>query len=604
MGRYYDLFVSGFYTLFFMSVVALIIGAAILLFRRLTKRQVSPFWRYAIWVCLLLALLMPFRPQSRASLVSPIENLQNLSVREEYYRSAVQYRPLLDAMPAAFRNTQAGREHNLLRLNYIVRDALLPAVWLGGIVLLIISINVGRGLIKINLTKHQSDADSERILLLLHECKKQLAITADFEVVIQDYIKSPALFGIVKPKIILPTYVADLDCQAIRYILLHELGHYKRGDLLLNQVMLIVKIIYWFNPLIWVLFKYVREDIEYANDAFVLYKIGEENAKDYSLTLVEAVKRVSENPFLPRVLYLADTNSNIASRIKSIKGINTYKKHRFLAAAVSVLTGLFLCMFFMTGQVTAQVDEPDINKFVGNWIWGDFLGGNGMYTFLADGTVGFSSASNETERWVWNLKGSFTLDSENGMLYAKYNNSSGRILTEVDYVEYRYAYTFSMDKNSLFFENFRNSRNLVRTRYPSMMQLSFGTWEGFLHDGSAVSVVFHFNNTIDVRIEKDGVLVEFYAGEIQLYEGWARLTMTVDDASWDAYLASVARNVYLIEKFHETGEWEEFPTITHQPAFTVTARQDIIISVDGDTLLLPNFWARDGELVEVVRVLP
>jgi len=366
MSQIYNFFVNGFYTILFMSVVALVIGAAILLFRRITGKKFPPFWRYSIWFCVLLALLIPFRPESRMSLVRPIENLQNLSVREEYNRSYIQYQFLLEAMPETFRHTQAGREHAVLHFNYILRDALLPVLWIGGIILLLISMNIGRGLIKINLTKHQSDADNERILLLLSECKKKLSISADFDVIIQDYIKSPALFGIIKPKIILPTYIVDMDSQSIRYILLHELGHYKRGDMFLNQVMLITKIIYWFNPLIWILFKYVREDIEYANDAFVINKIGEENAKGYSLTLVEAVKRVSENPFLPRVLCLADNNSNIQSRIKSIKGFNSYKKHRIFAAVTSVLTAVILCLFFLTGQVTAQSNEPDINKFIGN----------------------------------------------------------------------------------------------------------------------------------------------------------------------------------------------------------------------------------------------
>jgi hypothetical protein len=77
--------------------------------------------------------------------------------------------------------------------------------------------------------------------------------------------------------------------------------------------------------------------------------------------------------------------------------------------------------------------------------------------------------------------------------------------------------------------------------------------------------------------------------------------MTRDYDAWNLYLENVARNVYLLEKFIETGEWEEFPHIAHPPENDVTVRQDIIISVDGNTLLLPDFWASGGELVELVR---
>ena len=51
----------------------------------------------------------------------------------------------------------------------------------------------------------------------------------------------------------------DLDDDEIEYILLHELSHYKRKDILVNYLMIFLQCIHWFNPFIWYLFKIIKE---------------------------------------------------------------------------------------------------------------------------------------------------------------------------------------------------------------------------------------------------------------------------------------------------------------------------------------------------------
>ena len=63
---------------------------------------------------------------------------------------------------------------------------------------------------------------------------------------------SPAVCGLWKPTILLPRALLDkltpLQTQAV---LLHELGHVKRGDLWANHLQTALQILYWYNPFLW-----------------------------------------------------------------------------------------------------------------------------------------------------------------------------------------------------------------------------------------------------------------------------------------------------------------------------------------------------------------
>ena len=39
--------------------------------------------------------------------------------------------------------------------------------------------------------------------------------------------------------------------RPIRYMLLHELQHYRHKDALANYLIVLARIIYWFNPVVW-----------------------------------------------------------------------------------------------------------------------------------------------------------------------------------------------------------------------------------------------------------------------------------------------------------------------------------------------------------------
>jgi beta-lactamase regulating signal transducer with metallopeptidase domain len=98
-----------------------------------------------------------------------------------------------------------------------------------------------------------------------------------------DRITTTAVYGIIRPKIIISAAIANED---IGYIILHEQVHIERRDNLFRVVALITACVHWFNPLTWIFLKYFFADMEFACDARVLKNLNERQTKEYARTIL------------------------------------------------------------------------------------------------------------------------------------------------------------------------------------------------------------------------------------------------------------------------------------------------------------------------------
>lgn len=66
------------------------------------------------------------------------------------------------------------------------------------------------------------------------------------------FLKSPVITGLFFPRIYVPIHlISDFNSVDMRYMLLHELQHYKHKDAFGNHLMNLAGILYWFNPFVW-----------------------------------------------------------------------------------------------------------------------------------------------------------------------------------------------------------------------------------------------------------------------------------------------------------------------------------------------------------------
>lgn len=100
-------------------------------------------------------------------------------------------------------------------------------------------------------------------------------------------IASPALVGIRNAKIIIPNNLAQKD---LYYILLHEVEHFKSKDMYFIMFLQLVCIIYWWNPIFYILKINVQRLIELRVDRMITIDMAEEKKLDYLQSLINVAK--------------------------------------------------------------------------------------------------------------------------------------------------------------------------------------------------------------------------------------------------------------------------------------------------------------------------
>lgn len=107
---------------------------------------------------------------------------------------------------------------------------------------------------------------------------------------LSDKIKTPAVYGIIKPKIILPF---EYEQSELNYVLMHERAHIKRKDNFIRLFAFIVVCLHWFNPLAWLMLKLFHSDMELACDEAVLSQCNETERKEYAHTLLSTAEKTN-----------------------------------------------------------------------------------------------------------------------------------------------------------------------------------------------------------------------------------------------------------------------------------------------------------------------
>jgi len=105
-------------------------------------------------------------------------------------------------------------------------------------------------------------------------------------------------WGFAQPRVILPRTAPDWTDARIRVVLSHEFAHIKRGDWLIQMVAEIARAGYWFNPVMWIACRRLRQESEQATDDVVLH--AGIDGSDYAAHLLDLARAFSRHrPWLP-----------------------------------------------------------------------------------------------------------------------------------------------------------------------------------------------------------------------------------------------------------------------------------------------------------------
>ena len=129
------------------------------------------------------------------------------------------------------------------------------------------------------------EAADEEWAELLEESAARLGLNRHVRLFESCEIGAAVTVGAINPAIVVPAGSAEWPAAKRRYILSHELAHIKRRDGLVEVLAIVVKSVYWFNPLVWLAVKAARIERERDCDDAVLNAGA--RPSDYAMFLMD-----------------------------------------------------------------------------------------------------------------------------------------------------------------------------------------------------------------------------------------------------------------------------------------------------------------------------
>jgi beta-lactamase regulating signal transducer with metallopeptidase domain/protocatechuate 3,4-dioxygenase beta subunit len=142
----------------------------------------------------------------------------------------------------------------------------------------------------------------------------QLAIRCPVELRMCGGPQVPVTWGFWRPVILLPVQASAWSEGRRRLVLLHELGHIKRGDVGFQVIARMAAAFYWFHPLVWYALHRSRIECECACDDHVVHAGGLRTA--YATELVDLARDVRSQR-LTAALPMTRANS-LEQRIRAL----------------------------------------------------------------------------------------------------------------------------------------------------------------------------------------------------------------------------------------------------------------------------------------------
>ncbi len=333
------------------SIQGSVLIVLIVLIQIILRGKLGIRWHYLLWLLLLIRLAAPWLPQSKIS----VFNLLPKSIQQgriiEAFSEPQNARGMGFYLYDESEETQQSEGNSESSFTKFVRMS--PMLWLFGVLALGIYVAGGNLHLWWLVTRERPLTD-QKILELLEDCKSEMGIRTILGVVITDKVKSPALFGFLRPRLLLPAGIIEtLSLKELRHIFLHELAHLKRHDIYLGYLVSLLQSLHWFNPFIWLAFYRIRTDRELACDELVLSQTHSSESKDYGRTIVSLLERFSQPRRLPAMAGILETKSQLKRRIKMIAKFKKTSRPRW--AGAMLLLGVLACVV-LTDAYIAKAD--------------------------------------------------------------------------------------------------------------------------------------------------------------------------------------------------------------------------------------------------------
>lgn len=305
--------------LFHNSSQASLVVMLVLFTQWLFQKRLSPHWRSALWLLVIIRLLWPVLIESPVSIYNAIPTPYGLTHNNsEFSRNDTTA-------------TEPVRGMSLRQIH--------ATIWLGGVAFFLALVTFNTfGLSR--RIRSERPLTNSAVLELLEDCKTEMGVRTPLMIIESREINAPTLYGFVRPRLLLPAGLTNtFSRDGLRHIFLHELGHIKRLDVELNWLASALLILLWFNPFIWLAVARMRIDRELACDALALSYSGPRQRKPYGETIIKLLEQFSRPAWSPGAVGIIEGKNQIKRRIQMIAQSPNRKTWPLVAAILFVTLG-------------------------------------------------------------------------------------------------------------------------------------------------------------------------------------------------------------------------------------------------------------------------
>ena len=286
-----------------MSLTASVVILAVLAVRLLLRRAPKVF-SYALWAVVLFRLLCPVSVTSAVSLLgalgAPAQERTAVTSVVEYVPADIvrNMAPTVTPLPQEPFPAEPG-ENIVSTAPSVTQPAAAPASPLSGpVAVLTLTWLTGMALLLLY-----------SVISLLRLRRRLVgAVRLEDNIYLADYIPSPFVMGLFRPKIYLPSTLTETERG---YILRHEQYHLRRRDHVVKLLSFLALCVHWFNPLVWAAFILAGKDMEMSCDEAVVKELGEDIRADYSASLLSLATGRRIVAGMPLAFGEGDTGSRI-----------------------------------------------------------------------------------------------------------------------------------------------------------------------------------------------------------------------------------------------------------------------------------------------------
>ncbi len=164
-------------------------------------------------------------------------------------------------------------------------------------------------------------------------------------------LPSPLVTGFFRPELLLPR--EDYTAGELEAVLRHELVHAKRRDLWYKLLLLSVRALHWFNPLVHLMARRAERDLEISCDEAVVAGRDAAFQARYGHAILDAAQRGLTHA-APLTSYFKGDKGSLRERLRAIAGKAGQRRGTLVVclAALAVILGAAVCS--VTGEKKAE----------------------------------------------------------------------------------------------------------------------------------------------------------------------------------------------------------------------------------------------------------